>query len=161
MTDFSLEDTSLASSEETEDVLVIMLYSRQAAPCTDLQQILAPVPGIRSLSIDTVDVRDVVLNSSQISVTSVPCLLVIDRTEGSVNSYQGEEAFELARYLRSNVEPEKLPETIFSPIQDQTHFTCPTPAITASGIPQVVAEKQQSLLERVEAMKAERANIPE
>ena len=117
--------------EQQQCVLLYSKYSQKSKKFMDMLK-QSPVDftstvQLNPLCIDNENVRQRILNSQQIDVTSVPCVLIIYK-DGGVEKYEGGTAFKWAEEVIRSFSPDPPPIPREPPIVYQEQYSQPQPS---------------------------------
>lgn len=97
------------------DRICVFLYSRHSTTCVQILQVLKESPvnltttvGLVSLSIDNKKIRQQLQTSSQVTINTVPCILVVYR-DGNTEKYEGASAINWIDNAVKKLAPVQLP----------------------------------------------------
>ena len=98
------------------DRLCVLLYSKYSPMSSKLMSALSSCPidlsttvGIQPVCIDNEDIRRQILKDKKIEINSVPCVLIAYNT-GSVEKYEGSNAFQWIEEIVSKYMPKPTPQ---------------------------------------------------
>lgn len=66
----------------------ILLWSEYSRICMGILDTIKQIPGVRMVQIDSPEVRNAIMKSNKVRLTSVPCILEFN--QGKLNQYEGE-----------------------------------------------------------------------
>jgi hypothetical protein len=91
-----------------ENSIIVIFYSKYSPQCTEFFNLVRDIIDFRKICVDHPDIRTTLLNEKdKYSIRIVPTVIVFF-SNGVMNKYEDEKAFEWAYNVRKNMIPEKV-----------------------------------------------------